>query len=76
MDNRIRVWLGPESLLRLVYTNGDREPSFGSAGLVTWNVATFLVINGSDMVDIYGKMVDQPTFTMEMVFSVLGIFQS
>ena len=50
-----------------MYTNEDREPSFGSAGLVTWNVATFLVINGSDMVDIYGKMVDQPNFTMERI---------
>ena len=50
-----------------MYTNGDHEPSFGSAGLVTWNVATFLVINGSDMVDIYGKMTDQSNFTMEMI---------
>ena len=50
-----------------MYTNGDREPSFRSAGQVTWNVATFLVINGSDMVDIYGKMTDQSNFTMEMI---------
>ena len=57
-----------------MYTNGDREPSFGSAGLVTWNVATFLVINGSDMVDIYGKMTAVEFYNVND-FSGSGIFK-
>ena len=46
---------------------GDRAPSFELTDLVTWNVAIFLVINGPDMIDIYGKMVDQLNFTMKMI---------